>query len=228
MRRGPTASPRGDVGIGPCPSARVGSTSPHRAERRTGQGTPTVRSAPHAGGGRNALDRDGRRLWRQPLEKKPRGTQHVLQGSCLLTRFEEEADGFAEVLFGFPSCVALGAHIEIRTPSDPLLAFPMELRPQCDLLQLFRPRRASSLWWNPGERRERGGARLTRRVREEYRVYFDRNATQSAAKRRGSGGMHRRSNAAWVSLQAASVVQLRQLLGGPPAHRDHHRRVTPH
>ena len=52
------------------------------------------------------------------------------------------------------------------------------------------------------------GARLTRRVREEpppgelARVYFDRNATQSAAKRRGSGGMHRRSNAAWVSPQA--------------------------
>ena len=52
------------------------------------------------------------------------------------------------------------------------------------------------------------GARLTRRVREEYRVYFDRNATQSAAKRRGSGGMHRRSSphrenwAAWVSPQA--------------------------
>ena len=39
----------------------------------------------------------------------------------------------------------------------------------------------NSLWWNPGERRERRGARLTRRVREEYRVYFDRNATQSAA-----------------------------------------------
>ena len=46
------------------------------------------------------------------------------------------------------------------------------------------------------------GARLTRRVREEYRVYFDRNATQSAAKRRGSGGMDRRSNAAWVLPQA--------------------------
>ena len=29
------------------------------------------------------------------------------------------------------------------------------------------------------------GARLTRRVREEYRVYFDRNATQNAAKRSG-------------------------------------------
>ena len=60
----------------------------------------------------------------------------------------------------------------------------------------FRRGSVNSLWWNPGERRERGGARLTRRVREEYRVYFDRNATQSAAKRRGSAGMHRRSNAA--------------------------------
>ncbi len=60
----------------------------------------------------------------------------------------------------------------------------------------------SSRWWNPGERRERRGARLTRRVREEYRVYFDRNATMSGAKRRGSAGMHRRSNAGWVSPQA--------------------------
>ena len=72
------------------------------------------------------------------------------------------------------------------------------------------PQAANSLWWNPGERRERRGARLTRRVREEYLVYFDRNATQSAAKRRGSGGMHRRSSphrenwAAWVSPQAAN------------------------
>ena len=31
----------------------------------------------------------------------------------------------------------------------------------------------SSLWWNPGERRERRGARLTRRMKEEYLVYFD-------------------------------------------------------
>ena len=42
-------------------------------------------------------------------------------------------------------------------------------------------------------------------MREEYRVYFDRNATQSAAKRRGSGGMHRRSNAAGVSPQAVKT-----------------------
>ena len=32
------------------------------------------------------------------------------------------------------------------------------------------------------------GARLTRRVREEYRVYSDRNATMSGAKRRGQPG----------------------------------------
>ena len=56
--------------------------------------------------------------------------------------------------------------------------------------------RVSSLWIKSRERREWRGARLTRRVREEYRVYFDRNATQSASQRRGSGGMHRRSNAA--------------------------------
>ena len=54
----------------------------------------------------------------------------------------------------------------------------------------------NSLWIKSRERREWRGARLTRRVREEYRVYFDRNATQSASQRRGSGGMHRRSNAA--------------------------------
>ena len=67
----------------------------------------------------------------------------------------------------------------------------------------------NSLWWNPGERRERRGARLTRRVREEYRVYFDRNATMSGAKRRGSEGMDRRSNAAWVSPQAVNPKQYR-------------------
>ena len=64
------------------------------------------------------------------------------------------------------------------------------------------PQAVNSLWWNPGERRDGRGARLTRRVREEYRVYFDRNATQSPAKRGGSGGMHRPSNAAWVLPQA--------------------------
>ena len=42
--------------------------------------------------------------------------------------------------------------------------------------------------WNPGERRGRRGARLTRRVRKEYRVYFDRNATMSGAQRRGQPG----------------------------------------
>ena len=34
-------------------------------------------------------------------------------------------------------------------------------------------------------------------------MYFDRNATQNAAKRSGSAGMDRRSNAAWVLPQAA-------------------------
>ena len=52
----------------------------------------------------------------------------------------------------------------------------------------------------------RRGARLTRRVREEYRVYFDRNATMSGAKRRGSAGMDRRSNAVWVLPQAVSSL----------------------
>ena len=49
------------------------------------------------------------------------------------------------------------------------------------------------------------GARLTRRVRQEYRAYSDGNATTSTAKRGGSGGMHRRSNAACVLLQAVGT-----------------------
>jgi len=40
-------------------------------------------------------------------------------------------------------------------------------------------------------------------VREEYRVYSDRNATTRAARRPGSAGMHRRSNAAWLPSPAA-------------------------
>ena len=66
------------------------------------------------------------------------------------------------------------------------------------------------------------GARLTRRVREEpppgelARVYFDRNATQNAAKRSGSAGAptgrtgdrrsspHRENWAAWVLPQAVN------------------------
>ena len=82
---------------------------------------------------------------------------------------------------------------------------------------------ASSLWWNPRERRgptgrtAGRGARLTRRVREEYLVYFDRNATMRAAKRSVSGGMHRPSNAARVSPQAANV---RVRSGGPMSPSD--------
>ncbi len=51
--------------------------------------------------------------------------------------------------------------------------------------------RVSSSWTGSRERRGRQfsrwgrGARLTRRVREEYRVYSDRNATQNGAKRSG-------------------------------------------
>ena len=54
------------------------------------------------------------------------------------------------------------------------------------------------------------GVRLARRVRVEYRVYFGRNATMSAARRqfsrwgRGSAGMDRPSNAAGVSPPAVS------------------------
>ena len=39
-------------------------------------------------------------------------------------------------------------------------------------------------------------------------MYADRTATQSAAPRRGSAGMHRRSNAAWVSPPAANLAVL--------------------
>ena len=87
----------------------------------------------------------------------------------------------------------------------------------------------NSRWWNPRERRGRRGpvlpvgVRLTRRVREEYRVYFDRNATMSGAQRRGSGGMDRRPNAAWVSSPAvwAGWIAART----PPGF--HHRLFTP-
>ena len=86
----------------------------------------------------------------------------------------------------------------------------------------------NSRWWNPGERRERGGARLTRRVAGEgiegaAAGYTGRQgALPGAAKRRGSAGwiagrtprgftgclarMHRRSNAGWVSPQAVKTV----------------------
>jgi hypothetical protein len=46
----------------------------------------------------------------------------------------------------------------------------------------------NSRWRKSRERREWRGARLTRRVREEYRVYFDRNATMRAAERPGQAG----------------------------------------
>ena len=82
------------------------------------------------------------------------------------------------------------------------------------------PQAVNSLWWNPGERRARRGARLTRRVREEYRVYFDRNATQNGAKRSGSAGMDRRANAAWVLPQA---VKARDRVPRPAAAADSRR-----
>ncbi len=88
----------------------------------------------------------------------------------------------------------------------------------------------SSSWWrNPRERRDRRGARLTRRVREEYLVYFDRNATMSGAQRRGSAGMDRRPNAAWVSLP---VVGPGWIAGRAPTGRTgprgfHHRLLVP-
>ena len=47
-------------------------------------------------------------------------------------------------------------------------------------------------------------SRWGRRVRSEYPVYFGRNATMSAAKRRGSAGMDRTSNAARILPQAVS------------------------
>ena len=79
------------------------------------------------------------------------------------------------------------------------------------------------------------GVRLTRRVREEpppgelARVYFDRNATMSGAKRRGSAGMDRRPNAAWVSSPA---VQPGWIAGRAPTGRTgprgfHHRLSKP-
>ena len=114
-----------------------------------------------------------------------------------------DADGLFAVVNGCPPdegvMVELGMAIAWQKP---VFLFRDDFRRSTDS-EVYP---LNSLWWNAGERRERGGARLTRRVREEYRVYFDRNATQSAAKRRGSGGMHRRSNAAWVSPQAVHLM----------------------
>ena len=103
-------------------------------------------------------------------------------------------------------CPRFGAWLKRLEDSNPC-------PPRC-APRLPRQGHINSLWWNPGERRERGGARLTRRVREEYLVYLDRNATQSAAKRRGSGGMDRRSNAAWVSPQAVNGTRPRGGVAG--------------
>ena len=75
----------------------------------------------------------------------------------------------------------------------------------------------SSSWANWRERREGRGARLTRRAREEYLVYFDRSATMSDAKRQFSrwggdpAGMHRHSNAARVCSRAAQRAALAAL-----------------
>ena len=49
-------------------------------------------------------------------------------------------------------------------------------------------------------------------------MYFDRNATQSAAKRRGSGGMDRRSNAAWVLPQAVKPAPRPRRVPEPSPH----------
>ena len=49
-------------------------------------------------------------------------------------------------------------------------------------------------------------------------MYFDRNATQSAAKRRGSGGMDRRSNAAWVLPQAVKPASRPRRVPEPSPH----------
>ena len=64
------------------------------------------------------------------------------------------------------------------------------------------------------------------------RVYFDRNATMSGAKRRGSAGMDRRPNAAWVSPQAdrGGLTHERRRRGsrGPgPRHRSEDWRSQP-
>ena len=73
-------------------------------------------------------------------------------------------------------------------------AGPRRRRPQPSGWLPSRSVPLNSLWWNPGERRERRGARLTRRAREEYRVYFDRNATQ------------KRSEAEWFSRDASPAA----------------------
>ena len=44
-------------------------------------------------------------------------------------------------------------------------------------------------------------------------MYFDRNATKNGAKRSGSGGMHRRPNAAWVLPQAVQLEEFKTYWG---------------
>ena len=61
-------------------------------------------------------------------------------------------------------------------------------------------------------------------------MYFDRNATMSGAKRRGSAGMDRRPNAAWVSPQAVRADAARRLAVRAfrgPVGRDAGRRPPP-
>ena len=51
-------------------------------------------------------------------------------------------------------------------------------------------------------------------------MYSDRNATQSASERRGSAGMHRPSNAAWVLPQAVKPAPYERLFQERLAFRD--------
>ena len=49
-------------------------------------------------------------------------------------------------------------------------------------------------------------------------MYFDRNATKNGAKRSGSGGMHRRPNAAWVLPQAVKPAPRPRRVPEPSPH----------
>ena len=93
------------------------------------------------------------------------------------------------VLAGFPGC----RNFDVTQQNGRIVLTPVRLTRADDVRAKLAELGINSLWWNPGERRERRGARLTRRVREEYRVYFDRNATQSAAR------------AAWFSRDASPL-----------------------
>ena len=196
---------------------RAGATigrGPGRSRRHRGAGVP--RALPVG----SELPRLSRRQGALPDTPARPGVHGLRGGRRLTAPAGLENDPQAEL--GLP----LGAHPGGPEPELGIRSAPV-VKHRLLLVGAGHPegRGVSSLWWNPGERRERpvlpvGARRPADKAREGgaptgelARVYFDRNATQSAAKRQfsrwggGSGGMDRRSNAAWVSPQAVKHIE---------------------